>query len=345
MAIENGPSVSQSDGSIFVISDTHLGHCDSLHTSLAAFLSWLRELEKSETKEETLRDGSTFEFRNPQTMIMLGDILELWDPRECNRVYILHHSYSIFHNLYELTCKKVYVLGNHDEFLYIYAGEFGDKSQGIFQVIPRHYPKNPDNFIQMGENKFFFIHGQQFDKLFCKLGFFSKLPTYWGMISGITQKIPGDGWPVVGFFFSFLALQIVGLLEAGLSLLPVMGFLAVPRVLTQIQDDIWKRVKNKVTDKPRYKDIQEIIDKKYYRKEKDIIKANVVVFGHTHVPEIRDFTSKLGKVFVNVGSWVEGRKDIAGNSFGYIDERGVYLFKWHDSEPRLEMLERYSVPT
>lgn len=44
-------------------------------------------------------------------------------------------------------------------------------------------------------------------------------------------------------------------------------------ILTQIQDDIWKRVKNKVTDKPRYKDIQEIIDKKYYRKEKDIIKA------------------------------------------------------------------------
>jgi len=345
MAIENGPSVPQRDGGIFVISDTHLGHCDSLHTSFAEFLSWMRELERSEIRKELLRDGSTFEFKPPQTMVMLGDILELWDPRECNPVYVLHHSYSIFRNLYELTCKKVYVLGNHDEFLKVYAGEFGDKSNGVFQVIPRHYPENPEDFIQVGENKFFFIHGQQFDKLFCKLGCFSKLPTYWGMISGITQKVPGNGWPVVGFFFSFLVLQISGLIEAGLSLLPVMGFLAVPRVLTQIQGKIWKRVKNKVTDKPSYKDIQEIIDKKYYRKEKDSIKGNVVVFGHTHIPEIRDFRSKLGKIFVNVGSWVKERGNIAGNSFGYIDERGVYLFKWHNSEPRLEMLGRYSVST
>lgn len=344
------------NGNIIVVSDIHLGHNDSLNKTFSEFLDWMITLQKSGKTKEKLRNGDEFEFENPGTVVMLGDILELWDPKECNPYHIFYHSYSILRKLYSLACNKVYVLGNHDEVLNVYSGEFKDESNGTFRIVPRHYPENPEEFLKSGENKFFFIHGQQFDRLFCKLGCLSKLPIYWGKLSSITQKTPADGWSIVGAFAVLSIGYTMGngstliflgkTVELSVLVLPTLfvGIFAVPRILTQVQGWIWKRIKNTVTDKPRYKDIQEIMDKKYYRKEKDTIKANVVIFGHTHVPEVKDFTSELGKVFVNAGSWMKETDTHLGKTFVYVSEKGIYLFKWHDKEPRIELLDKYSSP-
>jgi UDP-2,3-diacylglucosamine pyrophosphatase LpxH len=341
------------NGSIIVVSDTHLGHCDCLNKTFSEFLNWVKTLQEDGKKTEKLKNGDKFEFENPGTMIMLGDILELWDPKECNPCHIFYHSYSILRSLYNLTCDKVYVLGNHDEALTVYAGEFKDESEGTLKIVPRHYPENPEDYLEVGKNRYFFIHGQQFDRLFCRLGSLSKLPTYWGMVSKITQKTPADGWSVVGVFAALSAFYAVGngfavsifekTVELSTLALPtaLTGIFAVPRVLTQVQGWVWKRIKNTITDKPSYKDIQEIIDKKYYRKEKDTIKANVVVFGHTHLPELKDHTSELGKVFVNSGAWIKEMNTHPGKTFVYIDEMGVYLFRWHDNAP-IEKVDTYS---
>ncbi len=69
-------------GSIFVISDLHLGASYSYHTEVAEFINWLVNLEHTpEEKLPTITHNSqTITLEPPEKLILLGDILEIWEP-------------------------------------------------------------------------------------------------------------------------------------------------------------------------------------------------------------------------------------------------------------------------
>ena len=152
--------------SIIVVSDLHLGGTEDPETS-ARFSRFLDCLQKL--------DGTTMvRGRNvypPSTVILLGDILELWDPRDQDRDNVVLDAAVPFLKLERLGCKLIYVTGNHDEDI----GDFSHclKKRGMADTIPllnnatlsifrRSYPeKNP--CLDVGGVRYKFLHGQQFD--------------------------------------------------------------------------------------------------------------------------------------------------------------------------------------
>ena len=104
-------------------------------------------------------------------------------------------------------------------------------------------------------------------------------------------------------------------------------------------------------------EIVELSARANFRKEIDTINADVVVFGHTHVPEKCYDVEGTKKQLVNGGSWItyEDRKSDCGlidrlrlgvrrsklrkrhkgnahDTFVYIDRDGPLLLRWDDDE-------------
>jgi predicted phosphodiesterase len=246
------------------------------------------------------------------------------------------------------------VLGNHDEDIADYLdtamklksekeikGSTFKINNANFRIINRHYPEDPEDrekgFLKIGDYKYFFIHGQQFDKLFTELGPLASIPTYTTKMSGTFSKVfPFNGWSIVGAFVisSLLNWRIFRFKNAYLSAFTYFTFLlSIPRLFTYLQGPFWKMFRGNLTDKPKYKDIKTIVDQKYYDVNKDKTDWDVnIVFGHTHVPEIRSLPlEEHGKehkcLFLNSGSWTKEAGTY--NTFIYLDETGYYLFKWN----------------
>lgn len=320
------------EGSIIVVSDVHLGSENSCYESFSHFLEWLCELNNPRI---LLKDGKEKVLSPPRKLILLGDILELWDPIDDKFLYTLKHFSLSMGKLLELECEKVYVVGNHDEDISDFQGEFPEKNP-FLKIVPRHYPESPTNYEEVGKNRYFFIHGHQFDKLFLAAGPLASVPSYMARMSSLTSKyFPLEGWSSVLLFLIFLLgfyiFKHAGFSAHLLALTAISAVFAIPKIFTYLQGSVWKKLRRRIIDRPKYKDIERIVDEGYYKKEKDTIKANIVVYGHTHVPEISSLAinKKLGKMFVNSGSWVREREPY--NTWVYIDEDGPILLKWDDS--------------
>ena len=131
-----------------------------------------------------------------------------------------------------------------------------------------------------------------------------------------------------------------------------MSFVSVsllPKLITSSQRKLWILLSFKVKDQSS----REVVENSF-RTRPDKINADVVVFGHTHVTDtyhlpsgwtfkgLRRFLklfypkkqSEEGreKRFVNTGCWVSPENDtdlsVPRNTFAYIDNTGIYLFKW-----------------
>jgi UDP-2,3-diacylglucosamine pyrophosphatase LpxH len=75
-------------------------------------------------------------------------------------------------------------------------------------------------------------------------------------------------------------------------------------------------------------DIKKLLDHRFYKPEKDTTEADVLVFGHTHMPEIQEVdVGTRTKLFVNSGSWIQYPGD-RYDTFVYIDKDGVLLLQW-----------------
>ena len=87
-------------------------------------------------------------------------------------------------------------------------------------------------------------------------------------------------------------------------------------------------------------DIEEMVTKGYYDKRKDTITADVVVYGHTHVPEIcgPEIAKTLGKTLINTGSWVSEDKPTMKNTVVVIDEKGAMLLVWKGKKEGFRLL-------
>ncbi len=334
--------------SVIVVSDVHLGDETSNYKDFSKFIDWIAAIEKEGGK--TIKSGGKEVFiKPPEKLILLGDILELWSPKDNEPKYIMQESAEPFGKLVNLECEKIFVLGNHDEDIAedldikmkLNGKEIKENTFRInnsnFTIINRHYPENPEDkakgFLQVGEYKYFFIHGQQFDKLFVSLGPLASIPTFTSKISNMFSKIfKPDGWSIVAAFVILFILYLRFRNDALWAFTVISFLLSIPRLFTYFQDKFWMVFGNALTDKPKYKDIKTIVEQKYYDVNADKTGWDVnIVFGHTHLPQIYSYKFKEnGKehecLFLNSGSWT--KETGSHNTFIYLDETGYYLFKW-----------------
>jgi len=181
---------------VIVISDVHLGSCNSDYRAFREFIDFLNKIKG----EGCLVKDSTKKIYSPGTIIFLGDILEFWKPAGSDRNYIIECILPPLSALCNLNCDIIYVTGNHDEDLWDIRDIWGNinkmcKNNGnndklnngvkfpydkdtTIKIFERTYPERSSNDKKGGEkidiegveigdnnnNKYIFMHGHQFDK-------------------------------------------------------------------------------------------------------------------------------------------------------------------------------------
>ena len=112
------------DRSIIVVSDLHLGGAEDPDTSerFCTFLAFLREGFQEHSVycehcsgEKGAGNGGQRTLLPPEKIILLGDILELWDSRQQDRNIAFLDAVPPINELKQSDCDVVYVTGNHDE--------------------------------------------------------------------------------------------------------------------------------------------------------------------------------------------------------------------------------------
>ncbi len=384
-----------------VVSDVHLGSKSGQYDKFCEFLEWLNEIKNERIiKCKHLGKGEEVKItiKKPEKIILLGDILELWDTKDGDRDNVIKESIKPFALLSDIGSEKVYVVGNHDEALSELREEVDEialPNDTKFVIRNKHYPDD-HNGLKIGNISYFFVHGQQFDKEQAILAWMSRLTgeswdplgwfqslfnitstkkhwkknlavffalflvgaLYWKKL--LPSPIPDLTWTMFGsgstliiaivaaaivlyfalmrFHYLSAALFVIFssiLLFSGQSSFTAVlwgaltGFFAlcsIPGVVANTQRKFYNLFKSKD------KTAEQIIKNGYYRKDKDTIKASVVVFGHTHFASYYGPNNETGnKLFINSGCWYG--KDIPEdkrytNTFVYIDEGGAYVLRW-----------------
>ncbi len=345
-----------------VVSDIHLGGDHIYLDKFCEFLEWIKNLPvEGITRTYICKNGTKVEItiKPPTKFILLGDILELWDPRGDDRNNIIKDALIPFSILMDIPCDKIYVLGNHDhrlaELIKI-VNHLKRSKDPRFEIYSKHYPENektlylPGNVI--GHSSYFFLHGHLFDRWQPV-----RLGNWLGNHFGFGWQFDPVAFPQdicnISFvkrlfklnastFFYSLYILISSILYFNINyqplkfmilivLWPFIFVFSLAKVFTLTQAFIWRYIK------PKDKIPEKIItDKgimgrwKHYDNKKDVIDADVVVFGHTHVAGTyllqKDWRDKK-KLFINTGCWVNEKIDDI-NTFVYIDENGPYLLKW-----------------
>ncbi len=154
----------ESAGSIIVVADTHFGVKKGYLSMPGYFGDFLMYFKDSWRREYFgVFDGK---IRNkvlqaPEKLILLGDIVELWDSED--EVVNLCIP-CLISTLSEIRVEKIYVLGNHDNVLEkaVLSGDHGYYSLGIstLEIAENIYPL--DDFLKVGGRNYLFIHGHQF---------------------------------------------------------------------------------------------------------------------------------------------------------------------------------------
>jgi UDP-2,3-diacylglucosamine pyrophosphatase LpxH len=406
-----------------VVSDVHLGSEKCNQAEFCNFLDWVHGLD-SQPKIIECKDDKEVTIKKPEKIVLIGDILELWDPEDGNRDYVIRDGMRPFSILSQLNCEKVYVVGNHDDSL----SELEDYIDYVilpngtkFNIYDRHYPKKDEKGMASGETignqSYFFLHGHQFDKeqdILAKvsdilgerwdpLGWFQSLfnitftKKHWmvNLVAFLLLFLVGrsvlDKLLIPNFLFqmnvllfiilivmlyivgrylwnyylksSFLtnlvwvALVILGIyfgwqyyesnqpsqfvyIVIWAALTGFFAFSSIPGVVAKSQGLIYSLTK------PIDKTAEQVIKDEYYQKKKDTIKADVVVFGHTHFASYYGPDKDTGnKLFINSGNWTGKDSVINGkqryvNTFVYIDEGGAYLLRWRGCD-KIECIEAF----
>jgi len=224
--------------SIIVVADTHFGlnkagqNCDP--KAFGYFLKWIKDLERGE--KEVLELGAwglgevkKVEFDPPEQLILLGDILELWD---ASNEAVFASIMNIIQPLSKLNCEKIYVLGNHDYDIETIVSEDLSKyplGESDVTIVKDEYRIVRDVW------EYCFKHGHQFDRL-VPLHFPS-----WRIIKPITERWVGITFPSWRFmppirraalafgnyawiFFGLFIMDLI-LVLGGLERIDIMTFL------------------------------------------------------------------------------------------------------------------------
>ena len=326
---------------VIVVSDVHLGGKSSDCNAFWDFLKWLNALSDNGTSLNC--NGNKIDIKKPGTIILLGDILELWDPEEDDRNYVISDVLTTISILNSIDCDIIYVIGNHDEDLLDFKKVWRKKGvehinngKGTFKMFYRSYPKTKEGTekvkgIAIGKKKYAFLHGHQFDRfqVFYKLSrFLSKTlnkqvridPIDWFQDLANVSFTKNIGLKLNGHTLIFcLFLVLYGLvgyywfkdtpIGSGLGILWIVisSFFVLtilPKVVTFLNTEIWRRIPGTIVKK--CKPIEEVIKKRYNAKKGGKIDADIIVFGHTHNAGYYPKEPKKDeKMFINTGCWVK----------------------------------------
>jgi UDP-2,3-diacylglucosamine pyrophosphatase LpxH len=281
----------QPSDSYIVVSDVHLGAEGCCRREFEGFLSWLADsVHNRHPLQVQLRDGPG-ELDPPRTLILLGDILELWAPRGNEQYNVIRDSLSVFEKLNDLACHIVYVLGNHDMML-CGGHEFGvtkvrasqDKAPKLvdllfknathLEVLSRHYPCEEDTRraqpLKLGNCTYLFVHGHQFDPDFQRAGISIRAVPLIAGLSSAFDVIPRYGRLSFGSTcFAVWLLFIVALVASVFHVVPIdplwwglllifFGYPAVSWVVATQMKHVWEfkqRLTSFVTRSPCEKDV------------------------------------------------------------------------------------------
>jgi len=130
--------------SIIVVSDIHLGGMEGSETinRVCNFLEKIRTEEISVVcpLDESKPDHKSISKKllPPVKIILLGDILDLWNPRHQDRNYACIDSLIFFLKLRDIPSDIIYVTGNHDEdigeVVFSYGSEPPEKSNPAYHI-------------------------------------------------------------------------------------------------------------------------------------------------------------------------------------------------------------------
>lgn len=256
------------------------------------------------------------------------------------------HLFESLEQLLKAADEVVYVTGNHDDILEDYEAIYPIKNPR-FKIIRRHYPDKQPRYVQVGDLKYFFLHGHQFDKFFIWVGPLSRLP---GFMAALNQTLisffPPRGWGLPLLLALSILTRVISKSFPNPLIIFFLGLISLPRLFTYLQGTIWRRFGQLVTNKPKHLDISGLVDKNYYNKKKDTMTASVIVFGHTHIPEISspEITKKLGKTLINTGSWISDNISTEKNTLLSIDRKGAMLLKWEGPDIGLSLIDDFRTP-
>lgn len=348
-----------------IISDTHIGGNPEgsnvpNDNELCCFLEWVKHIDSKGERIWVKYEDSGYE-RNilpPSRFILLGDILDLWDPENSDRSYIIKRGAKPFSLIHDMKCDKVYVAGNHDEDIYELADVLEEDNSALnlgdyrLEVYRKHYPLNVDNGIMIGDIKYAFIHGHQYDKVQItetinkKFGIrfdpldvvldISNISIVKSVFKEKKQTIVYFGTAVVAGLILLPYLDyltyiqepgltgiLVGILEA--LLISYVILTPLVKAIAWGQGYVWNTF---FKAKARDKTVKEVIDEGYYKESSDKMKdVNVVFFGHTHKAGSFYLESK-DRLFVNTGGWVKETDGRKLNTFAYIDNDGIEVLSW-----------------
>jgi len=342
---------------VVAISDLHFGLRGKelcMPQEVADFIEFLKRLERGE--RITVKLGAWGHgreekvLRAPDKLILMGDIIELWDATDrsidvCWR--------PIMQAMAELKCEKIYLLGNHDIALMEIAGRYalGESPMAIINgVYPEQIPvkgvkgKVPMQTIKIGNRHYLFLHGHQFDWLFRRVGL------SWVAIALLRDGSEAFGlysWVLSGLFLLTLIAWIIRPSSFTLTLLvPIMAVLGFPRIFTSIARPAWNKVFK--TRYNRKKALKGFLGWwRWFTKKREYPPNLTIVYGHTHladvmtlkeVEKITGMPSEAGVreraeiQLINTPSWIKVKKEKYMNVlravFFYADEEGGELLGW-----------------
>lgn len=351
---------------VYAIGDTHLGlrewGADGHREQpliVAEFFRWLGALPEEGYPLATWNGQgvSTRVLRRPDRLILLGDILELW---EAENQAILLSAITVGSALARVPCEKIYVLGNHDNILEAVTGVYPLGAEDI-EVIGGAYPagdKGEIRPLRIGNRNYIFIHGHQFDPIL-----HGRVGKFWPLLAPVRQAGAALGdyaWVFAALWvaillahFSYPSLPVEWPLILGLPLF------WLPRLYMRIGWRSWRMLGGL-----RYnRDLALKGFVKWWAKvhrSKGIPKDVGIVFGHTHYLDwlelggdkrydrtMRPAEARLNESVVrlgnkrptlyNVSSWLSGgreRKGVEVATAFYADDLGPLFIGWDWRERR-----------
>lgn len=350
---------------VIVVSDVHLGADKSNDEDFWKFLDWLNTLPADGKAFNC--NGTELTIKHPGTIVLLGDILEFWDPEDDDRNNVIGDLLAPLSILNDLACDLIYVIGNHDEDLLDFkkvwrkkSVTFPYKGPGTFKIVYRSYPKRKAEKkiiegVTIGRNTYAFLHGHQFDRfqVFYRISkFLSKKlkkqvridPIDWCQdLANVsfTKNVGRKLWNtaifgslfilyILGYIFWFKDAQIGsgwGILWSVIWVIISSFFVLtiLPKVVTFSNTEIWRRIPGTIVKKCT--PVEDVIKSRYADKKGDKIKADIIVFGHTHNAG-GYYMKEKKRLFINTGCWVRECAEEKRNTFLYINAEAPYLLTW-----------------
>jgi UDP-2,3-diacylglucosamine pyrophosphatase LpxH len=168
--------------SIIIVSDIHLGAQGTHHDKFCEFLKWIKGFPQRTIRipcknEVDKSHDLTIDFAPLTKLILLGDIVDLWDPKDQDRNNVIQDALEPFSILHTIPCDKVYVTGNHDADvggMFKKRNNFSWGNGSDFSIHRRHYPEPVTTYhkgkkrqvhhgLRINRTHYTFLHGHQFD--------------------------------------------------------------------------------------------------------------------------------------------------------------------------------------